>query len=227
MRKSSIFAMMAILLASVTSCEKDNYDAPDSSIFGSFIDEETGQLVEQDIYNGTVIEYVEEGYSTTETMVVKNDGTYRNNLMFSANYTMTPVRGNFEPLEPRQVRGSGATQVDFLVKPYLRLEDVEIFRNGDIIRASFKLTQTGFDKVKTVGLFVFPEPTVGYQMNTVKVEMAVGERFKHPQQFNINLNIPANSANLKTGKSYFFRVGAIVDVPEAKFNYAPAIRITI
>ena len=166
--------MMALLLVTAASCEKDNYDAPDSSIFGSFIDEETGELVEQDIYNGTVIEYLEEGYSTIETMIVKNDGTYRNNLMFSGNYTMTPVRGNFEPLDPRQVRVKGATQVDFLVKPYLRLEDVVIYRNGDVIRASFTLVQTGFDKVRTIGLFVFPEPTVGYQMNTVKVEMAVG-----------------------------------------------------
>ncbi len=219
--------MMALLLVTAASCEKDNYDAPDSSIFGSFIDEETGELVEQDIYNGTVIEYLEEGYSTIETMIVKNDGTYRNNLMFSGNYTMTPVRGNFEPLDPRQVRVKGATQVDFLVKPYLRLEDVVIYRNGDVIRASFTLVQTGFDKVRTIGLFVFPEPTVGYQMNTVKVEMAVGERFKAPQKFDINLNIPANSSKLKEGKSYFFRVGAIVDVPEAKYNYAPAVRITL
>ena len=96
-----------------------------------------------------------------------------------------------------------------------------------MIRASFTLVQTGFDKVRTIGLFVFPEPTVGYQMNTVKVEMAVGERFKAPQKFDINLNIPANSSKLKEGKSYFFRVGAIVDVPEAKYNYAPAVRITL
>lgn len=218
---------MAMLLIAAVSCEKDNYDAPDSSIFGSFIDEETGELVEQDIYNGTVIEYIEEGYTTIETMIVKNDGTYRNNLMFSGNYTMTPVRGNFEPLDPLQVRVSGATQVDFLVKPYLRLENVAIYRNGDVIRASFTLVQTGFDKVKSIGLFVSPEPSVGYQMNTVKVEMAVGERFKAPKEFTVNLNIPANSSKLHSGKSYFFRVGALVDVPEAKYNYAPAVRITL
>lgn len=227
MKKIKTFAMLAILALMTTACEKDNYDAPDATIHGSFIDCDTGQLVEQDIYNGTVIEYVEEGYSAIETMVVKNDGTYRNNLIFSGNYTMTPVRGNFEPVDPMQVRISGDTQIDFIVKPYLRLDDVTIFRNGDIVRASFTLTQTGFDKVKTIGLFVFPEPSVGYQMNVAKVEVAVGERFKTPQNFTINLNLPANKSKLQPGKSYYFRVGAIVDVPQAKYNYAPAVRLTI
>ena len=227
MKKTGLFPALAALLLLAVSCEKDNYEAPNASIHGSFIDEETGELVEQDIYNGTVIEYIEDGYTTIETMIVKNDGTYRNNLMFAADYEITPKRGNFEPLDPQKVRVEGDTRLDVRGKPYIRIEDAVIFKNGDVVKASFKLTQTGFDKVKTLGLFVFREPSVGYQMNTVKVEVPVGERFREPQYFTINLNLPSNADKLKKGESYFFRVGALIDVPEAKYNYAKAVRLTL
>ena len=55
----------------------------------------------------------------------------------------------------------------------------------------------------------------------------MGERFREPQYFTINLNLPSNADKLKKGESYFFRVGALIDVPEAKYNYAKAVRLTL
>lgn len=222
----SIILFMSLL---ATSCELDNYDAPDARIHGSFVDFETGELVEQDIVNGVVIEFVETGYTQIQTMIVKNDGTYRNNLIFSGEYTFTPKRGNFEPLEPQIVQVKGDTKLDFVVKPFVRISNVEIFRNGDYIKAVFTVKQTGYDPLSRVALFAFSEPSVGHSINSAQIEIPVGKWLGEETTYSIQ--IPINNSNDKKsvnpipGKPYFFRVGAIADVPEAKYNYAPAVRI--
>ncbi|WP_353719369.1 DUF3823 domain-containing protein [Dyadobacter sp. 676] len=91
-----------LLFFGVTACSVDNYPAPDSQLYGTFLDIETNEPVEQDIIRGSTIEYIEHGYAsqTKQTMIVKNDGTYRNNLIFANTYTIAPVRGNFVPMAP-------------------------------------------------------------------------------------------------------------------------------
>ena len=36
-------------------------------------------------------------------LVVKNDGTYENSLLFENMYTVTPVRGNFSSMSRRRI----------------------------------------------------------------------------------------------------------------------------
>lgn len=217
--------LLLLGLVALVSCQKDNYKAPDAAIYGSFIDIDTGELVPQDIYNGTEIEYVEKGYSTIEKMIVKNDGTYRNALIFSGEYEIVPRRGNFEPVDPQTVRIEGETRLDFMVKPYIRIKDLVIYRNGDKIVAQFNLEQTGYDNVSNVALFAYKEPSVGYLMFNDSVVVPVGERFTEDEMFTIIMDIP--SSKLEEGTSYYFRAGAIVDVPEAKYNYGPTVRLDI
>lgn len=219
--KRNIICIIGILM--VTSCSLDNYDSPDSSIYGSFLDYETGELVEQDIIRGTQIEYLEAGYTTQQYMIVKNDGTYRNDLMFANEYEITPVRGNFEPLEPQKVKVAGETKLDFIVKPYLRIKDVHIFKNGDKVKAQFKIQQTGYDNVAKVGLYMSPEATVGATVNSGAVEVPVGTRVDETTTFTLEMDI----SGLKKGDLYFFRVGGVIDVAEVKFNYAKTVTLTM
>lgn len=229
MKVISRISIILFTLLCITSCELDNYNAPNAQIHGSFIDYETGELVEQDIINGSVIEYVETGYSQIQTMVIKNDGTYRNNLIFSGEYTFTPKRGNFEPLDPQVVQVKGDTKLDFIVKPYVRISNIEVFRNGNYIKAIFTVKQTGYDPLSRVALFAFSEPSVGYSINSAGIEIPIGkwlaEATTYSIQMPINESNDKKSVNPKPGKPYFFRVGAIADVPEGKYNYAPAVRI--
>src|SRR5690554_4274096 len=121
-------ALMGLVLGSCELDQLDNYDGPNATISGGIYDYQTGELVEQDIINGMQIEYVEHGFDNPQTqyMVVKNDGTYRNNLMFSGTYTIQPVRGNFVPVEAQEIEVSGDTRHDFEVQPYIRVRNVEI-----------------------------------------------------------------------------------------------------
>jgi len=45
--------------------------------------------------------------------------------------------------------------------------------------------------------------------------------------YTLQIDLPSNSSILKPGTAYYFRIGALIDVGEAKLNYAPAIKITL
>ncbi|MRG44514.1 DUF3823 domain-containing protein [Chitinophaga sp. SYP-B3965] len=228
MKRIQLYAVaVSMLLAS--SCSKlDNYGAPDSALYGSILDIKTNELVEQDIINGTQIEFLEQGYENpiSQYMVIKNDGTYRNNLVFSGAYDIRPVRGNCLPIDMQRIQVKGSTQLDFKVQPYIRVQNVSIQKIGTKVVATFNLEQTVAGKVKKIGLYAHPEPIVGEPVRTVAAEQQINTTTNINTVYRLEIDLPAN-ASLKPGKEYFFRVGALIDVPEMKPNYAKAVRIVI
>lgn len=229
MKNIKVYISAVWLIFAASACSIDNYPAPDSQLYGTFLDVETSEPVEQDIIRGSTIEFIEHGYAsqTKQTMIVKNDGTYRNNLIFSNTYTVTPVRGNFVPAGPQEVTVKGATKLDFKVQPYIRVKDVKIEKVGTKVVATFKLQQTVINNVKKIGLYVHPEPAVGEPMRTVLADQEINAVTDPGKVYKLEMDIPSNSSNLKAGSQYFFRVGAIIDAPESKFNYAKAVRLTL
>ncbi len=210
----------------MVSCKLDNYDKPQSQLSGSIVDKETGELVEQDIIRGTQIEYKEGRFTAIQYLSVKANGTFQNNQVFSGTYSMVPVRGNFEPIDAETVDINGHTQKVFQVTPFLRIKNVSIFKNGNKVKALFKVQQTGFDNVLKVGLYAGVDKAVGANVNTAYIELPIGTKLTDDNYMSIELNLGSNP-KLTTGKTYFFRVGAVIDAPEAKFNYAPALQLTL
>lgn len=229
MKKIKLYIPALLLLFAANACKIDNYPAPDSQLHGTFLDIETNEPVEQDIIRGSTIEYIEQGYEsqTKQVMIVKNDGTYRNNLIFSNTYTITPVRGNFVPTQPQEVTVKGETQLDFKVQPYIRVKEAKIEKVGTKVVATFKLQQTVINNVKKIGLYAHPEPAVGEPMRTVLADQEINAVIDPNKVYKLEIDLPSNSSNLKAGSQYFFRVGAIIDAPESKFNYAKAVRLTL
>lgn len=225
MNKIKVLLYMGITIF-MTSCKLDNYEKPQSQLSGSIIDKETGELVEQDIIRGAQIEYQEGRFTTTQYLSVKADGTFQNNQIFNGTYRIAPVRGNFEPIDPEHLEVIGNTQKVFRVTPFLRIKNVSIFKNGNKVKALFKVEQTGFDKVLKVGLYAGVDKAVGANVNTGYVELPVGTKVTDETYITIELNL-AGTPKLKAGNTYFFRVGAVIDAPEAKFNYAPALQLTL
>lgn len=229
MRNIKLYLSAVLMAFAATACSIDNYPAPDAQLFGTFLDVETNEPVEQDIIRGSTIEFVEHGYAsqTKQVMIVKNDGTFRNNLIFANTYTVTPVRGNFVPTEPQEVTVKGEKQLDFKVQPYIRVKEVKIEKVGTKVVATFKLQQTVINNVKKIGLYAHPEPAVGEPMRTVLADQEINAVTDPNKVYTLEIDIPSNSSNLKAGSQYFFRVGALIDAPESKFNYAKAVRLAL
>ena len=57
--KKILTTVAFIMPFALLSCSLDNFDAPDAAISGGFYDDVTGELILQDIVNGTKIKYEE------------------------------------------------------------------------------------------------------------------------------------------------------------------------
>lgn len=229
MKNHRVLIVAAGLMAALSACEVDNYPGPNAALSGSFIDIETNELILQDVIRGTMIELREHGYDpvTPQYLKVKNDGTYANTLLFANTYTVQPVRGNFIAVDPQDFEIKGNASLDFQVIPYIRIKESSIVRNGDKIVATFKLQQNVENNISKFGLYVHSDPNVGEPFRLIAVENNINAVADPDEVFSLELDIPSNSSTLVTGRHYYFRIGALIGIGEAKLNYAPVVKISI
>lgn len=228
MKKIIIFA--AVVMSALASCEKDTSDfAPNAKIFGSILDMETGEPIQQDIVNGSKIYFIEQGWKNppVQEMVIRNDGSYRNNLFFAGDYKMILNRGNFIPTDTlRYSFGKGDNRRDFEVMPYIRVVDASITRVDNRVVAKFKLKQNTTNKVASASLFIHTDATVGYGIYLAEQKLVIDDQTDPNTEYTISIGVN-NNPKLPGGKSYYFRIGALSSAGEAKHNYAPAVSIDI
>ncbi len=232
MKRLKIYFSILLSAGLLSACELsdvDNYDGPNATISGGVYDKETGELVQQDIIRGAQIEYIEQGFANPENqyMVIKNDGTYANKMMFANTYSVQLVRGNFVPLEKQEVVVKGDTKLDFKVQPYIRIKNVNIVKQGNKIVATFNIQQTVSNNVIRIGLFAHAETNVGDPLNVVATRQNLNVVTSESTLYTLEINLADHPNSLKPGNAYYFRAGALIDASEAKYNYAPAIRITL
>jgi hypothetical protein len=237
-----ISLLITCLVLVVTSCEKDNFPGPDAQVYGAIKDSLGSALVEQDIQTGSQIEVQELGFPTlvSQFWVIKNNGEYRNNLVFSNDYDIYMRNGNFFPYTLKSVKiKSGENNIDFAVVPYIRVKNVTITRNTTTnkIEASFKL-EAGKPvvKVKSIQLYAFSDIYVGAQIKYATAGTGYSQTFSPTiaidpaTTYTLSIDLAANTALFKTGRDYFFRVGAMADVTGVgtiRTNYAPYVKISL
>src|SRR5450759_635587 len=94
-----ILSLFTSLVLFATSCQKDNYPYPNAQVFGAIRDSISGGLIETDLNSGSQIGVYEQGYATPviRNWVVKQNGEYRNNLVYSNTYNFVFQSCNFFP----------------------------------------------------------------------------------------------------------------------------------
>ncbi len=223
--KLIFFGLSIIIFSIFQSCELDNYEGPNAALYGTFLDAETNEPVGMDIINGPQIQYIEHGYDPPQNqyMVIKTDGTYRNDLMFSGTYTIETINTNFVPVESFELEVKGETKHDFVVQPFIRIKDVSIQKSGNKIVANFKIHPSVEAKVRVIGLFGHPNSSVGTQLRTLANSIAIRDWVEPGTEFSLELDIPADLA----GEKLFFRVGSKIDLDPTRWNYAPPVLIEL
>ena len=225
----------------IPSCEIDNFPAPNSTFFGAVKDSVGGGLVEQDLINGSGIEVFELGYATqvSQNYVIKNNGEFRNDLVFSNNYDIYLRNGNFFPYTISNFTiKPGDNQYDFMVVPYIRVKNCSITKDQatNKIIATFTL-EAGKPtvKVKSVRLYAFTDIYVGdpIKFTTVGTGFSIAytpSKVIDGATITLSIDLATNSSLFLTGRDYFFRVGALADltgVGTIRTNYAPYVKITL
>lgn len=223
----SVLGLLSIVM--FYSCKLDNYDSPNAQLTGKIVDAQTNELVQQDIIRGTTIKLIEHGYDNVQPQYlrVKNDGTYANTLLFENTYTIQPDQRNFVQVEEQEFKINSSSTLDFKVLPYLRIKNAKVIKNGAKVIATFNVEQNVEDAVNKIGLYAHSEPIVGEPIRLIASELAINRKVEKNEVFTLEINVEENSSVIKPGKQYFFRIGAVINIPEAKFNYAPAERLAI
>ena len=225
-----LYISLLIGLFIVSSCELDNYKGPDAKLYGAIYDNQTNELIQQDVINGSQIEYTELGWGAIaqfQYMIFKADGTYRNDMMFAGEYSIRPRRGNFVDPPVDTVTIVGETKLDWSVQPFIRIKDCTIAKVDTAIVATFRVEQTVTTNVIAISLFASIEPSLGANYSQVKTVQNINAVVAPATVYTLKIYLAANSSVLKPGNSYFFRVGALISNSGAKYNYAPAVRIDI
>lgn len=223
-----IIIVAVISTVFLASCDLDNYDGPNASIYGVVKDIKTGEFIQQDVENGSKIIIKELGFQNPEEqqMIFKETGEYRNNLVFSADYDIYFNESNFvkpDTLKAYKIR-EGENKLDFNVQPYIRITNVSITKSGNEIIATFTITPTVTNKVKQIGLFGHIDRVVGNPYALQRKTQDINAASKDvPATYTLKLN----TDGFKAKQEYYFRVGALIDVPNAKYNYAPSVKLTL
>lgn len=209
--------LAAIML--ITSCEKDNFDGPDATFSGEIRDKKTGELIPQEISDGSRIYYIEQGWEnpSVQNMVIKKDGTFNNSLMFSGNYKIILNRGNFVAQDTIDMKiHPGDNFKVFEVVPYLRIIEPEIQLKDRVVTAKFKLEQVTSNKVYRVSLFAYSHIDVSSKLNLVNKTIELNRAIADGEEFQLSINLDEYSSTLLSGKSYYFRIGAQSQGSETK-----------
>lgn len=230
MKNFFIICTMALFGVLLHSCEKDNLDGPDATFYGELRDKKTGELIPQEILDGSRVYYIEQGWDNppVQNMVITSDGTFSNSMMFSADYKVIMNRGNYVPLDTMDIKiKKGKNFHVFEVNPYLRILEPEITRSGNIVTAKFKLEQVTSNQVYRISLFAHSHIDVSNKLNIVNKTEELNRSISDGEQFQLSINLTDYSSTLVEGKSYYFRIGAQSHGSETKYNYAASVKIDI
>lgn len=246
MKKSLYFLSLFVsLVLFATSCEIDNYPYPDSQVFGAIQDSIGGALVETDLNSGSQIGTYEQGYETPvlRNWVIKQNGEYRNNLVYSNTYDIVFQNCNFFPYSLKGIEiKPGANEINFQVVPFIRIKDPQITYDAaaNKINATFRI-EGGKPSVKVskVSLYVFTDIYVGeYVKKTIVAGTGTPTRsFTGAAQtinsetiYSLSIDLAANASVFAIHRNYYFRIGALgiqSGVGTVRPNYAPYVKFAL
>ncbi len=236
------FIVIAALALSTSSCMKDDFPGPDAQVSGAIRDSVGNGLVEQDIQTGSQIEVWEQGFATpvAQYWVIKNNGEYRNNLVFSNDYMIYMRNGNYFPYTISSVKiNPGQNNIDFLVVPYIRVKNATITHNKSTNKIEASFTLEGGKpvvKLKSIQLYAFSDMYVGAFIKYATAGNGFSQTFNPTVAINpattytLSIDLNANTTLFKTGRNYYFRIGALADVSGVgtiRTNYAPYVKISL
>lgn len=231
MKKIIFIYFAAILGLCFTACEKDNLDGPDASFSGEIRDKKTGELIPQEISDGSRVYFIEMGWGDNppvQNMVIQKDGTFNNNMIFSGDYKIIMNRGNYVPMDTIDYKiKKGKNYQVFEVNPYLRILEPEIYISGRNIIGKFKLEQVTSNQVYRISLFAHSHIDVSNKLNIINRTIELNRSISDGEAFELSINLDDYSSTLVSGKSYYLRLGAQSHGNETKYNYAASVKITI
>ena len=241
MKKIISILSCALALTAVTSCDwfkLDNLDAWDAKVEGRIIDKTTNQPVQLEqgssitVYESYGAQYDREWDGHTAiSWLVKNNGTFVNNLVFAGKYEMDTKNNNFTADAVNFELKSGSNTVDFYVTPYLRINSPKVTFSGNKINATFDVeVAVPGTKVNRVEVCVFPDRWVRHSNNNCSTDP--GSYVVNPTGTSFSLSVDtalaANAAEFQYQRAHYIRIAALGQNPlnsSNMYNYSPVYKL--
>ncbi len=126
---------------------------------------------------------------------------------------------------------NGHTQVDIEAEPWCRVivKDITFDQAKQRVVAQFEVECTSNDKLAEIGMFCDLNPHVSYSINnfgdaSVK-KKAVDRVLGEPETFTLKMPLSSFDKDKDSDKDYWIRVGARSDAKDARWNFAPAVKV--
>jgi len=217
MKKLNIIIIIAGIMLTFGCSKIDNYNTPDSGIYGEVIDNITGKPIQTEQPNGFRIKIIEKGYENPIPIFIwgKEDGSFRNTKMFPNQYEILPVEGAFFEPSSQTVNLNGLAEVNFTVTPFLGIS-ASVKTEGNSIITSYTLSRTQIgDKITTRISIVSENPHLNKNVYEKKVSSslsAISDDIILATQFSDTIT------GLDLTKTYYVRVGACIS--SGCYNYS-------
>ncbi len=231
MKKIINIILLAAAVLMAAGCELDNYDAPQGCIYGSILDAETGKPVPLPVEGttGAIVSIMEVGTGATlaQSFYAKQDGTYRNALIFEGDYTVT-ASGPFVLQGSQQATVNGETRCDLSAVPYSRIE-MNVEQDGMKGKVSFTVTPTddSYKVKKTYILWNYRKQTDIQNGNFAgsKTDFTGSKTGSHTFNFENEVQYKNNVDKIaENGNKVYVRVAAEC---EGRVNYSEVYELTL
>lgn len=155
--KTIISTLLLGLVVTTTSCTKDNYDAPESTLYGRIVyNGEALQL--RGTSEAIQLQLYQDGYEKRDpiTLYVGQDGTYSAKL-FDGEYKMVTKDHNGPWVNKRdtaiiQLRGN--TLYDMSVTPFYTVSNTNITLTNSVVKATFNISKVAGEKIDRILLLM-------------------------------------------------------------------------
>jgi hypothetical protein len=227
----------------LASCQEiDNWDEPNARLYGNVIDSYTGQnlMMDQNDWQIRIIDRTWEQMHGTvaqfQSLAVQRDGVYNNSKLFPGTYDMIPYDGPFWPVDT--VKGvvlKNETKQDFTVTPYLQVLNFKATLNGTNLTLSCTVKAP-----VTAGLPNFVEVKGFLSLTTFcgnSNYINIGDYNNLRRVINKTWAAEVGTADskdytlgpypVKSGYTYYVRIGANVNALSRRYNYSPIIKVVV
>lgn len=228
--KNYIF-YIALLIATTSSCKKDNYDAPASKLSGKVVYKGEAIGVE---YDQVKFEVYQDGFGKTGPIpeVFAPDGSY-SLLLFNGDYKFIIPNGQ-GPFQWKQtpagapdttfITVSGNQELDLEVTPYYMIRDPQLKIVGGNAAAAFKIekiiTGASARDIENVSLYINKTQFVSPADN-VAVKTVNGSDITDLNNVNLSVTIPT----LTPAQNYVFaRIGVKIAGVEDRI-FSPLVQL--
>ena len=240
---------MTVLAAfCMTSCEwflLDNTEQHNATVSGKIIDAATGETVQTEINNGGSIRFVELGWDAEafQSWSVKNNGTYRNNLVWAGDYRMETIEQNYYPITQEFKLEKGDNVVDFTVTPYLRFlsHSIKYDAASKKIIATCEVQVADPSKTNTLNeirLCCYTDCFVGYAYNNckddagaVKKNVSMDANGKATVTLEIDTQASSNATEFKYERTHYVRLAALATGggvnTSSRYNFTPTYSLRL